>query len=92
MALRPQMPAIGGVDELGGDAHAISGATDTAFQHRTDPELAAVMPKRRVGAGLVRRHHAGTPDHVSSENRRKPAIAGLCHRSLGAFAKHETST
>ena len=40
VAVRPQMRAVGGVDELRGDAHPVAGAADRALQHRRHAEVA----------------------------------------------------
>ena len=42
-------------------------------------ELAAQISKRRQGAGLVRTHEARVAHHVSSQNRRQPALRSLGH-------------
>jgi hypothetical protein len=39
-AFRPQVPAALGVDELGGDAHAVAGFADAAFEHEAYAEVA----------------------------------------------------
>ena len=41
VALGPEMPAVAGIDELRGDAHAVAGAADRAFEHRAHAKLAA---------------------------------------------------
>ena len=41
VALGPQMAAARGVDELRGDAHAVAGLADAAFEHEAHAELAA---------------------------------------------------
>jgi hypothetical protein len=60
-AVGPQMAAALGVDQLGGDAHAVAGLADRAFQHEAHAELAAdLLHLHRpalVGEGGIARDH-----------------------------------
>ena len=51
-ALRPEMAAVGGVDQLGVDAQVVAGATDAAFEDVADAQFLADL-RRLDGLALV---------------------------------------
>jgi hypothetical protein len=44
VGLRPEVVAVGGIDEPGGDAHLVAGLAHAAFEQRSDVELLADAP------------------------------------------------
>ena len=60
VGLGPQMEAVGGIDQLGGDAQLAADLSDTAFQERADPERLADLARVLLAAleserGVARR-------------------------------------
>ena len=83
--LRPEMGAGRGIDELGGDAHAVAGAADAALDHVAGAERAADLAHVRALAAEGERGVAGDHHEVAEARELRDDVLGDAVAEVGLF-------